>query len=156
MLRDTSGRPFNFAASTRGKLAYLYFGYTHCPDACPTTMAEIAYAYHRQPLALRRRILVVFVTVDPHRDTRPVLRAWLNHFDKAFVGLRGSERQIQAAERSAGIPLAPPEKTGSGNYTVAHSSFVFPFSPDGHAHVVYAQGFRPADYAHDMPLLLRY
>ena len=119
-------------------------------------MADIAYAYHSQPQDLRQRILVVFVTVDPRRDRQPVLRAWLNHFDQAFVGLRGSEHQTRAAEQAAGIPLAPPTRVQAGNYTVAHSSLVLAFSPDGRAHVVYSQGFHSADYAHDMPLLLRY
>jgi protein SCO1/2 len=153
-LTDTAGRPFSFAVRTRGKLAYLYFGYTHCPDACPTTMSDLAAALNRQPADIRRRVEVVFVTVDPRRDTERVLRAWLNHFNPAFVGLRGTQNQIVAAEREAGVPLAPPEKVTGKNYSVAHSSLVLPFSPDGRAHVVYTQGFRTADYAHDMPLLL--
>jgi protein SCO1/2 len=153
-LTDTAGRPFSFMTGTRGKLAYLYFGYTHCPDACPTTIASLAAALHRQPTDVRRRIEVVFVTVDPRRDTESVLRAWLDHFDRAFVGLVGTQSQIAAAEREAGVPLAPPEKVTGKNYSVAHSSLVLPYSPDGRAHVVYTQGFHTADYAHDMPLLL--
>jgi len=156
VLTDTAGRPFRFAAATRGKLTYLYFGYTHCPNACPTTMAYLATAYHEQPAAVRNRIEVVFVTVDPRRDTPRVLRAWLNHFDSHFVGLTGTQRAIDTVEQAAGVPLAPPEKVKGKNYSVAHSTYVFPYSPDGIAHVVYIQGFRPSDYAHDMPLLLRY
>jgi protein SCO1/2 len=148
-LTDTAGRPFSFAARTRGKLTYLYFGYTHCPDACPATMDEIAYALKRQPASVRRHVEVVFVTVDPRRDTRPVLRAWLNHFNTSFVGLTGSEQQIEAAEGAAGIPFIPGQVT-------THSSMVLPYSPGGLAHVVYTQGFKPDDYAHDLPLLLRY
>jgi protein SCO1/2 len=153
-LTDTAGRPFPFATRTRGKLAYLYFGYTHCPDACPTTMADLAAALHRQPADVRRRVEVVFVTVDPRRDTKRVLRAWLNHFNHAFVGLTGTKSEVVAAERKAGVPLAPPEKVTGKNYSVAHASLVLPFSPDGRAHVVYTQGFHTGDYAHDMPLLL--
>jgi len=148
-LTDTAGRSFSFAARTRGKLAYLYFGYTHCPDACPATMDELLYALRRQPPSVRRRVEVVFVTVDPRRDTRRRLRAWLDHFSRSFVGLTGTEPQIERAERAAGVPFV------RGVYT-QHSSFVLPFSPDGRAHVVYAQGFKPDDYAHDLPLLLRY
>ena len=148
-LTDTAGRSFSFAARTRGRLAYLYFGYTHCPDACPATMDELLYALRRQPPSMRRRVEVVFVTVDPRRDTPRRLRTWLDHFSPSFIGLTGSETQIERAERAAGIPYV------RGVYT-QHSSFVLPFSPDGRAHVVYAQGFRPADYAHDLPLLLHY
>ena len=155
-LTDTAGRPFHFAAATRGKLTYLYFGYTHCPDACPATMGNLAYALRLQPASVRKQVEVVFVTVDPRRDTRRVLRAWLDHFNAAFVGLTGTARQIVAAERAAGVPLAPPTRHSGKNYAVEHSSLVFPYSPDDSAHVVYTQGFRAADYAHDMPILAGY
>ena len=155
-LTDTSGHPFDFATQTRGKLAYLYFGYTHCPDACPATMGDLEFALHSVTAAQRRQVEVVFVTVDPKRDTPKVLRAWLRHYDAAFVGLRGSERQVRAAESAAGIPLAPLERQSGTNYSVAHSSFVLPYSPDGVAHVLYTQGFVSTDYAHDLPLLLRF
>jgi protein SCO1 len=148
-LTDTVGRPFNFTVQTKGKLTYLYFGYTHCPNACPATMEEIAYALKRQPASVRRHVEVVFVTVDPRRDTPSVLRAWLNHFNTTFVGLTGSEAQIEQAEQASGIPFIPGKVT-------THSSIVLPYSPGGFAHVVYTQGFRPDDYAHDLPLLLRY
>jgi protein SCO1 len=155
-LTDTSGRPYNLTTATRGKLTYLFFGYTHCPDACPATMNDLAYAYRLQSGSVRRRIRVVFVTVDPRRDTGPVLRRWLDHYSRAFVGLTGSLHEIALAEEAAGVPPAPREPTRSANYSVAHSSILFAYSPDGHAHVVYAQGFKPSDYAHDMPLLLRF
>ncbi len=155
-LTDTSGRPYDFASASRGTLTYLFFGYTHCPDACPATMADLAYAYRLQPEAIRRQIRVVFVTVDPRRDTGPVLRRWLDHYNRAFVGLTGSLREIGLAERAAGVPPAPREPEKGTNYSVSHSSILFAYSPDGRAHVVYAQGFQPADYAHDMPLLLRF
>jgi protein SCO1 len=155
-LTTTGGRSFSFAAETRGKLTYLYFGYTHCPDVCPTTMGDIAAALQRVPARVRRRVEVVFVTVDPRRDTKRVLRAWLNHFNHAFVGLTGSEREIHAAEQAAGVPVAPPGEKRGSNYAVQHSSLVIPYSPDNRAHVVYTQGFHTSDYIHDMPLLLSY
>jgi protein SCO1 len=155
-LTDTAGRRFSFAAETRAKLTYLYFGYTHCPNVCPLTMADIALALRRQPPAIRRRVAVVFVTVDPRRDTPHTLRAFLDHFDRSFIGLTGTQHQIRTAERAAGIPLAPPEKVKGKNYSIQHSTIVLAYSPDNRSHAVYAQGFYPADYAHDMPLLLRY
>lgn len=156
-LRDTSGRPYRFLPATRGKLTYLFFGYTHCPDACPATMSALSYALRIQPAAIRKQIAVVFVTVDPGRDTGPVIRRWLDHYGRSFVGLRGSTAQIAAVERKAGIPTAPPPSVArKKNYTLAHSSLLLAYSPDGLAHVLYAQGFKPTDYAHDMPLLLRF
>jgi len=155
-LTDTSGRTFPFAARTRGKLTYLYFGYTHCPDACPTAMTDLAYAVRRQPASVRARTAVVFVTVDPRRDTPRRLRSWLDHYSSSFVGLTGTARQIAAAERAAGVPVPPPEQHSGAAYAVAHSSLLLPYSPDGKAHVVYTQGFGPQAFAHDLPLLLRF
>jgi protein SCO1/2 len=154
-LTDTAGHPFSFATHARGKLTYLYFGYTHCPDVCPLTMGTIAAAVRSVSPAVRRKIQVVFVSVDPKRDTSSVLRRWLNHYNRSFIGLTGSEQQIRAAALATGIPLPPPQKHTSASYSLDHSAFVLPFSPDGRAHVVYAQGFTAADYAHDMPILLR-
>lgn len=119
-------------------------------------MADIAAALRREPTSVRRRVEVVFVTVDPRRDTPRVLRRWLDNYNGRFVGLTGTKPEIAAAERAAGVPLAAPEKVKGAGYSVAHSTLVIPYSPDGLAHVVYWQGFRPSDYAHDMPLLLRY
>lgn len=153
-LTDDHGRQFDFANDTRGKLVYLYFGYTHCPDVCPLTMGYIAAALRRQARALRRKIEVVFVTVDPGRDTPAVLRNWLGRYDASFVGLTGTPGQIRTAERDSGAPLAPAETPKGSNHAVQHSSLVFAYSPDSRAHVVYAEGFSPRDYAHDMPILV--
>lgn len=155
-LTDTAGRPFAFASQARRKLTYLYFGYTHCPDVCPLTMHDIAAALRLVRPDVRRRVEVVFVSVDPRRDTGAVLRTWLDHYNRSFIGLTGSEQAIRTAALRAGVPLPPPPKNQKGSYGVDHSAFVLPFSPDGRAHVVYAEGFSPTDYAHDMPLLLKY
>jgi protein SCO1/2 len=156
-LTDTSGRPYSFAQATRGKLTYLFFGYTHCPDACPATMSYIRYALGTQPKSIQKQVAVVFVTVDPSRDTGPVLRRWLNHYSKGFVGLTGSLAQIGEVEHMAGVPTAIlQKKKGVASYEVEHSSVLFVYSPDDRSHVVYATGFKPQDYAHDLPLLLKY
>ncbi len=90
VLTDTSGEPYALARETRGRLTYLYFGYTHCPDACPATMSDLSYALRLQPPAIRRQITVVFVTVDPRRDTLAVLRTWIDHYSRTCLGLRGT------------------------------------------------------------------
>ena len=156
-LTDTAGKPYDFTAATKGKLTYLFFGYTHCPDACPATMSYLAYALRTQPPAIRRQVAVVFVTVDPRRDTGSVLRQWLDHYNHSFVGLTGTLSQIGLVEHEAGVPTAVLEKSAHGsNYAVEHSSILFVYSPDDRSHVVYATGFKPADYAHDLPLLLKF
>jgi len=156
-LTDTAGRPYDFGQATKGKLTCLFFGYTHCPDACPATMSFIKYALTRQPASIRKQVAVVFVTVDPQRDSRKVLRTWLDHYDKGFVGLTGSLRQIGEVEHQAGVPTAVlRKKKGVASYEVEHSSILFVYSPDNLSHVVYATGFKPGDYAHDLPLLLKF
>jgi protein SCO1/2 len=156
-LIDTAGKPYDFDARTAGKLTYLFFGYTHCPDACPATMSSLAYALRTQPAAVRKQVDVVFVSVDPRRDTGPVIRTWLDHYNRAFVGIRGSVQQIGVLEHEAGVPTAVAVRhKGTVSYEVEHSSILFVYSPDDRAHVVYAQGFKASDYAHDLPLLLKY
>ncbi len=156
VLTDTAGHRYALRTQTRGQLVYLYFGYTHCPDACPLTMGSLAAALKLQPAAVRHKTTVVFVTVDPRRDTKPVLHAWLSRYDPAFVGLTGTLSEIKAAEQAAGVALSAPETQQGTNYAVSHSSLVLAYSPDNRAHAVYPDGFAARDYAHDMPLLLRY
>ena len=88
----------------------------------------------------------------------PCLRRWLDHYNRSFVGVTGTLRQI--GERRARRPVSRPRSRsrtqGSAGYQVEHSSFLFVYSPDDRAHVVYAQGFKPSDYAHDLPLLLKF
>jgi hypothetical protein len=94
-------------------------------------MADIAAALGKVPATDRAKTTVV-ITTDPRRDTGPVLRAWLDRFDPSFVGLTGTDAQLAAAQRAAGVPLAEPEGTGEG-YTVTHSAEVPAFSPDDRA-----------------------
>ena len=154
-LIDQNGKPIT-DEDMKGRPFLVFFGYTHCPDACPATMSDLTYALRVQPAAIRRRVAVVFVTVDPRRDTPAVLRKWLNHYNTSFVGLTGTRAQLDVAEAQAGVPPAPEEKETGKNYSVAHSSLLFAYSPDDRAHVVYAQGFKPSDYAHDVRILLRF
>ena len=88
-LTDTDGRPFSLANSTDKRLTLVFFGYTHCPDECPTTMATLASAMLQLDDADRNNVQVVFVTTDPARDTGPVIRQWLDHFSSSFVGVTG-------------------------------------------------------------------
>lgn len=152
-LVDTTGEEFEFAAETRGRLTLLYFGYTHCPDVCPTQMADIAVALQRVPAEVARHVVTVFVTTDPARDTGPVLRSWLDNFSTSFVGLTGTDAQIAAAETAVGLPPSSSQSVGGGNYTVSHSAEVLAFTGDNVSHVVYPAGVGVAAYAHDLPKL---
>jgi protein SCO1 len=157
VLTDTHGQPFHFATETKGRLTLLYFGYTHCPDVCPVQMANIAAAMRRLSRADQQRMRVVFVTTDPPRDTPQRLRSWLDSFNPAFIGLTGTEAQIEAAERAVGVAIAQREagSPGDSNYVVGHAAQVYAFTADDSAHIVYPFGTLQQDWAHDLPELLR-
>jgi protein SCO1/2 len=148
-LTDTAGQPYNMAAQTAGRVALLYFGYTHCPDICPTTMADIAVAL-QQVAVLQSKVDVVFVTTDPYRDTPAVIKAWLAHYNANFIGLTGSEDTIYNAAGSLHILMDKPKPNQTGDYTVSHAAEVVAFSPDGQGRVAYTAGTSSQDYAHDL------
>ncbi|WP_235948182.1 SCO family protein [Candidatus Frankia alpina] len=154
-LTNTAGRSYDLRAATGGKLTLVYFGYTHCPDVCPTTMADIAAGLSQLSPAVRRHVTVVFVTTDPDRDTPAVLHAWLTQFDPTFVGLTGSWNQIAGYAQQLAIPLERPRRQADGSWEVDHGSQVTAFGPDGAARTVYLAGITPTDYAHDIPLLVK-
>jgi protein SCO1 len=153
-LTDTEGKPFNLVAGTAGKLTLLYFGYTHCPDVCPTTMADIAAALRALPAAESGKISVIFVSTDPTRDTPAVLHSWLAQFNPDFIGLTGSFATIQRAASALGIPVSPPTTSADGDYTVTHGAEVLAFNTDDKAHVVFTAGTSVSQYDHDLRLLL--
>jgi protein SCO1/2 len=150
-LTDTAGRPYKFGTATAGKPTLLYFGYTHCPDVCPTTLADIAMALQAVPAAVRQATQVVFVTTDVKRDTPAVLKAYLAQFDPGlpnrFVGLTGSQAQIDAAQVAAHVTLA--EDDGQ-----THSAEVLLYGSDDYAHVAFLQSANETgQITHDLPLV---
>lgn len=154
-LTDTSGARYDLARRTRGRVTLVFWGYTHCDDTCPTTMADIATALRRQPAALRRSVTVVFVTTDPARDTAPVLRHWLDRFDPAFVGLLGTPGQLATAAKRSGVPPPTVRPTRGGGYAVDHFAGVTAYGRDDRVAVVYPTGAVPGDYAADLPSLVK-
>jgi len=148
-LTDTSGVPFDFWSETKGYVTLLFFGYTHCPNVCPMHMAFIASALRTLPADVGNQVKVVFVTTDPERDNPRLLRTWLNHFNKQFIGLRGDESAIQAAQLAANMPVAK----AAPSYD--HSAFILAFTKDNLAHVIYPSGITQSDWIHDLPQLVR-
>lgn len=157
-LTDTDGHTYAFRAETEGLVTLLFFGYTHCPDVCPIHMGNIAAVLRDLPYAVRERIRVVFVTTDPERDTPERLREWLDRFDRSFVGLRGTEAEVDAFQAALRLPSAvrQPSRPGPlpGAYAVGHAAQVIAFAADGRARVVYPFGTRQEDWAHDLPRLV--
>jgi protein SCO1/2 len=151
-LTDTGGKPYDFAKATRGAPTLLFFGYTHCPDVCPTTMADTATSLRAVSASLRQQVRVVFVTTDPERDTGPVIAAWLRNFDadlgSRFVGLTGTVAQVEAAQAAARVPVAE-----DGGQT--HSAELLLYGPDDYARVAYVSGSSPDDLTHDLPIVAK-
>lgn len=152
-LTDTSGAAFSFGQRTSGHPTLLFFGYTNCPDVCPTTMADINRALTTIPAATQKQTYVVFVSTDVKRDTGPVIAAWLKNFQPGvaatFVGLHGSQTQLEAAETAAHIPLAEDEGQ-------THAANVLLYGPDDYARVTFLQGEKESEQiAHDLAMVVK-
>jgi protein SCO1 len=155
VLTDTSGAPFDFWDRTRGSVTLLFFGYTNCPAECPMHMANIGQALKKLPADVADRVKLVFVTMDPARDTAVALRRWLDHFDRHFVGLTGTDAELAAVQKATGVPAAYRSDPRSASYSVAHANFVVAYTRDDRAHVIYPGGISADDWVHDLPLLIK-
>jgi protein SCO1/2 len=153
-LTDTAGRPFSLASSTDKRLTLIFFGYTHCPDECPTTMATLASAMLQLDAADRKDVQVVFVTTDPARDTRPVIRDWLDHFDPSFVGVTGPLPTIKHVATRLGVPVAQGRRLPSGGYDVTHGTQVLALDGTDTVPVVWTIGATAPELAADIHQLL--
>lgn len=154
-LTDTDKRPFRLREQTTGKLTLLYLGYTHCPDICPTHMADVARARDSLSESTAAQVSVVFITTDPERDTPEVLREWLDLFDSQFIGLTGTREEINRAQSLLGVNPASKTDLGGGNYAVNHAAYVMAFTPeDQKASLVYPADMSWEDYAADLRALI--
>jgi protein SCO1/2 len=150
---DTAGAPFDVRARTAGRITVLFFGYTNCPDECPTTMANLAAALRGLPASLSAKVTVVFVTVDPRRDTGPAMRAWLDRFDPAFVGLSAPYAAVAAGAAALGIPVDPPSTDAAGKTAVAHGTESVVFETRGAARFFWTPDTTVTEIEHDIKLL---
>jgi protein SCO1/2 len=153
-LTDTSGKPYSLATSTDKRLTLLFFGYTHCPDECPTTMATLASAMLQLDAADRANVQVVFVTTDPARDTGPVIRRWLDHFSSSFVGVTGPLAKIKKVATDVGVPIEKGRRLPSGGYDVTHGTQVLGVDGKNTVPVVWTLGTTAPEFAHDIHQLL--
>ncbi|MFD9598503.1 SCO family protein [Kitasatospora sp. NPDC059973] len=153
-LTDTAGQPFDLRQKTNGRSTLLFFGYTSCPDVCPTTMGDIGVAMTKLSPEERQKVDIVFVSTDPQRDTPQVLRTWLDSMGKDFIGLTGDLARVKAAAKSLGILIEDPVVNADGTVTSTHGAQVLAFLPsDDKAHVLYLSGTEEKTYEHDLPLL---
>lgn len=153
-LRTHEGAEFRLSRH-RGDVVAITFGYTFCPDVCPTTLAELAQVRARLgPAAARFR--VIFVTVDPERDGPERLRAYTQAFDRTFTGLTGTAAELAAVQKAYGVIVRKQTVRGtSAAYLVDHSALVYVVDPEGRLRLMFPFGTSVDDMTHDIGLLLR-
>ena len=140
-------------ADFKGKVVVLFFGFTQCPDVCPTTMLELAQV--KKALGTQGdKVQGVFVTVDPARDTPELLKAYLGSFDPSFVALRGSEDQLKKAAQEFKVYYAKVPGKTPDTYTMDHTAASFIFDTQGRVRVFSRYGSGPEALTHDIRQLL--
>ena len=144
-LTDHTGKAVT-EASYRGRFMLIYFGYTFCPDVCPTELQTMATAIDQLgPDAAK--IVPIFITVDPERDTVTAVNDYVTLFDKRLVGLTGTQEQISTVTRAYRVYYAKATPKGSSTYLMDHSSFLYQMGPDGSFRSLFRQGMSPDDLA---------
>ena len=151
-LTDHAGQSRRLA-DFKGKAVVLFFGYTQCPDICPTTLASM-----RDALKLlgddAARVQVLFVTLDPARDKPELLAAYVPLFDPGFIGLRGDDETIAALARDFKVFYTRQPGTTPDNYSIDHSTASYAYDPQGRLRLLLRHGESPANVAADLKLLL--
>jgi len=146
-LTDQDGRP-RTSGDFRGKYQMIYFGYTFCPDVCTTTLAIMAAALDKLGPA-KDRVVPIFITIDPARDTPQVMKKYLAAFGPRFVGLTGTADQIAQVEKEYRV-FAKKEPLADGNYSMNHSSVIYLMGPDGKLVSFYDEAASPEDLARSL------
>ncbi len=125
-LTDQDGRPFDLA-SMRGKPVFVYFGYTHCPDVCPASLAELRAGIRASGVDAT----VVFVTVDPVRDDAAAMKQYVDYYQAGFIGLTGTEAEIAEAATDWGVSYRKLESDSASGYAMAHSAEAYLVDAEG-------------------------
>ena len=147
-LAGADGKVFDLGTE-RSHTVVLFFGYTHCPDACPTTLSDWA----RTKTALGSKgeaIRFVFVSVDPERDTPDVTRKFAQQFDPSFIGLATTAPQLDTLAKAWGFTVAREQMAGMSGYGVSHPAQSFVITRDGKVRMIFPPGLSPADMASDL------
>jgi len=153
-LQDGRGGTYDPATDAKKPLTLVFFGYTHCPDICQVVMATVASALTRLDDGERAKVAMEFVTTDPARDTREVVRRYAARFDPSFDGLTGDLPTIVRFAKAFGVPIQRGTKLASGGYDVTHGTQVVGLRPDGTAPFVWTQGTDPASLTQDIQKIL--
>jgi protein SCO1 len=134
-LTDHNGQPFRLE-SLRGKVALVFFGYTMCPDACPTTLSKLSAAYARLAPEERARVKAIYITIDPERDTPAVMKSYLAYFGVDAVGLSGTPEQVATVAHLFKAHYERSDAKTAGGYLMSHTVSVFGLDAQGKARTV--------------------
>ena len=137
----------------KGKVTVVFFGFTHCPDVCPTTLLELA-AVKKALGADGARVQGIFITVDPERDTPPLLKAYVGNFGADFVALRGSPEETKAVAKHFKVFYAKVPGATEGSYSVDHTAGSYVFDAQGRVRLFTRYGTGAEALTHDLKLLL--
>lgn len=152
-LTDHNGK-LRTLADFKGKVVAIFFGYTQCPDVCPTTMTEMANVM-KQLGPLSDKVQVLFVTVDPERDTQALLSKYVPAFDPRFLGLRGDAAATEKVAKEFRVFYQKVPGKEPGSYTMDHTAGTYVFDPQGRIRLFIRNGQDTASIAHDVKLLLQ-
>jgi protein SCO1 len=152
-LTDADGKKRQLS-DFKGKVTLVFFGYTQCPDVCPTTLAELA-AVKRDLGKDGERVQGVFVTVDPQRDTPQILKAYMASFGPDFIALRGTDEETQAAAKNFKVFYAKAPGRTEGSYTMDHTAGTYVFDTEGKVRLFVRYGGGAEALRHDLKLLLQ-
>jgi protein SCO1 len=137
-LVDQDGKPFHLG-QMRGKAVLFSFGFTHCPNVCPTTLSDLAKIYQALPGKDREKVQVLFISIDPHRDKPDTMKNYVPYFHSSFLGLTGTDAQVSEAAKAYGAYYEIVHDSGADPdvYTVNHSALTYLISPDGRWKLLY-------------------
>jgi protein SCO1/2 len=151
-LVKSNGETFKLS-DQKGKAVLLFFGYTSCPDVCPTTLAELKSAMEGVKAA--EQVQVVFISVDPKRDTPEKIQQYVNNFNENFIGLSGSMSELETIWSDYGIFREEVQSDSAFGYTVNHTARVYLIDLDGNLRLSYGFQTPAEDITHDLNLLLK-
>lgn len=152
-LASSLGNEFTLSQQ-RGKVLVLGFGFSHCPNVCPMTLANLAQSFKHLG-DLTKQVQVVYVTVDPERDNPERLREYLAHFNSQFIGVTGSAEQLSAVRQAYGIIAKKEMKKDGLDYEVHHSSYLYLIDQQGLLRALVPFGKSADDIVHDIKILLQ-
>ena len=152
-LTDHNGRRVSLE-TFRGQLVVLFFGYTHCPDVCPTTLSDMAQAFRLMGPDQAAKVQVLFVSVDPERDTPEILKAYVPYFHARFLGLYGTPEEVAKAAREFRVIYRKHKESGATDYLVDHSAGSYVLDQEGRLRLYLPFAHGPKDIAHDLVALI--